>query len=401
MRRINWHYDEIDDIHFDTEDPYNNYEESLPRKTNICFIIPDFGSGGAQRVMSNLANRFVSSDHQVTILCFHSEKEGSEPFYQLDKRIMMLYLPETFKRNRKRIFKNAKMARKIFKEINAELIIAFLLPVSMYAFFATRFSKMKFVVSERNDPKETIKYKHWKSIRNYVFRHADGCVFQTEDAQKYYGRAVRHKSAVISNPMILYNDCQDIILSRDRSNRIVCVGRYDPQKNHPLLIKAFARLVKKYPDFTLEIYGRDFHGYQQTLEKLIDDLQLCGKVKLMGAHNDLHNMIYDAKMSVLASNYEGMPNALLETVALGIPSIATDCPIGGSAKIIGNDENGLLIRMNDEDQLLEKMIFLVENPERADELAANGRRGKDKYSIEKIYLEWKSLIKKTTGLNLR
>ena len=380
---------------------YDEYEELPCKNVNVCFIIPDFGSGGAQRVMGNLANRFASAGHQVSILCFHSEREGTPPFYQLDERIRMLYLPETFKRNRKRIFKNAKMARKIFNEIQADLVIAFLLPVSMYAFFATRFSKIKFIVSERNDPKETIKYKYWKPIRNYVFRHAYGCVFQTEDAQKYYGRAVLHKSAVISNPMILYNDCKDIVLSCNRSNRIVCIGRYDPQKNHPLLIRAFSRFVKKYPEYTLEIYGRDFHGYQQTLENLIAELNLTGKVKLMGAHSDLHNLIYDAKMSVLASNYEGMPNALLETVALGIPSIATDCPIGGSAKIIGNDENGILIKMNDEDQLLEKMIWLVENPDKADEISANGRRGKDKYSIEKIYAEWKALIKKTTGLNLR
>ena len=399
MRR---RYYDYEDMHRRFENNlYDIYEGLLAQKIHICFIIPDFGSGGAQRVMGNLANRFAIAGHQVSILCFHSRKEGGAPFYQLDQRIKMLYLPESFKRNRKRILKNAHMARKIFKEIGAQLVIAFLLPVSMYAFFATRFSQIKFIVSERNDPKETIKYKYWKPIRNYVFRHADGCVFQTEDAQKYYGRAVRDKSAVISNPMILYNDCKDVILSQNRSHRVICIGRYDFQKNHPLLIKVFSRFVKKYPDYTLEIYGRDFHGYQKILENLIHEYGMDGKVKLMGAHSDLHNMIYDAKMSVLASNYEGMPNALLETVALGIPSIATDCPIGGSAKIIGNDENGILISMNDEDQLFEKMVYLIENPDYADQLAANGRRSKDQYSIEKIYSEWKTIIRKTTGFNLR
>ena len=366
--------------------------------TNICFIIPDFGSGGAQRVMSNLANRFASDGHQVSILCFHSQQEGNAPFYQLDSRIKVLYLPSSFKRNRKRIIKNAHMARKIFKEIGAELVIAFLLPVTMYAYFATRFSKIKLIVSERNDPRETIRYKYWKPIRNYVFHHADGCVFQTKEAQRYYGKAVNNKSAVISNPLILFNDCKDLIPSRQRSARIVCVGRYDPQKNHLMLIRAFSRFLKKYPDYILEIYGRDFHGYQQVMTDMIGELKLDGKVKLMGACDNLHNLIYDAKMSVLASNYEGMPNALMETVALGIPSIATDCPIGGSAKIIKNNENGILIRMNDEDELVEKMIYLVEHPDCADQLSANGRKIAKQYTIEKIYSEWKALISKTTGL---
>lgn len=373
----------------------------MKNKKNICFIIPDFGSGGAQRVMCNLANRFARAGHKVSILCFHSEQEGTAPFYPLDTGVEMLYLPDSFKRNRKRIFKNAKMARTIFKEIGAELVIAFLLPVSMYAFFATRFSNIKFIVSERNDPRKTIKYKHWKFIRNYVFRHADGCVFQTEDAKKYYGRTIERKSAVISNPMVLHNDCNEVILSNDRSNRIVCIGRYDPQKNHLLLIRAFSHFVKRYPEYVLEIYGRDFHNYQQVLEGCIAKLGLKEKVILMGAHNDLHNKIYDAKMSVLASNYEGMPNALLETVALGIPSIATNCPIGGSAKIIGDNENGILINMDDEEQLLEKMIYLVENPDYADKLSNRGRLIKDTYSIDKIYAQWKMLIKKTTGFDLR
>lgn len=364
---------------------------------SVCFMIPDFGSGGAQRVMANLMNSFAKAGYRVCLFCF--QPEPIESFYELDPKIEFYTLPPDYKKKRRNILKCAHITRRVLKDINPDIIIPFLIPVNLYSFFATRFTKIRFICSERNDPKSAIRYPEWLYIRNYVFRHADGCVFQTRDAMEYFGRRVARHSSIIENPMILNNTDDTVIKAEDREKRIVCVARYDPQKNHAMMINAFSRFHEKHPDYVLEIYGRDFN-YQSTMEDMIKKHKMDNHIKIMGPRHHIHDTIYRASISVLPSNWEGMPNALLESVALGVPSIATDCPIGGARQIIEDGVNGYLIPVGDEDALVDRMNTLVECPMIADTFSVNGRKIRDRFDAKKIYKQWLELIDRTTDLSL-
>src|SRR5699024_9689750 len=104
--------------------------------------------------------------------------------------------------------------------------------------------------------------------------------------------------------------------------------------------------------------------------------------------NNIIECIKDAEIFVLPSNSEGMPNSLIEAMALGIPSIATDCPIGGSAEIIKNNQNGLLIKMNEESELIKAMELLIDNLEIREKVNKKANKIIKEYEGKKVCSEW-------------
>ena len=148
---------------------------------------------------------------------------------------------------------------------------------------------------------------------------ADGCVFQTKQAQDYYKNILRCESIVLRNP--LNPDFKVSPYSGQRKKKIVTMGRLSEEKNQALLIRAFAKIADKYPEYMVEIYGDG--PLHDELDQLIQKVGMEGRVLLMGRKNNVQQYIQDASVFVLCSNSEGMPNALLEAMALGLPSIAT------------------------------------------------------------------------------
>ena len=171
-----------------------------------------------------------------------------------------------------------------------------------------------------------------------------------------------------------------------RKKKIVCTARLSPEKNQAFLIKTFALIKDKYPEYKLEIYGEG--PCRNDLQKLIDDLNVNSCVRLMGRKHDIIKYIQDASVFVLPSNSEGMPNALLEAMALGIPCISTDCPIGGPADIIDDGVNGILIPMNDQNALIEAIDKIISNQIFANKLSKNASLVTSKFDTDIICKEW-------------
>ena len=144
----------------------------------------------------------------------------------------------------------------------------------------------------------------------------------------------------------------------ERKKVFAAVGRLEPQKNFPMLIKAFSEFHKEEKDYQLIIYGE---GKERTnLEKLIKQLNLEGSVSLPGRNKDVLNAINDSAAFILSSDYEGMPNALIEAMCMGMPVISTDCPSGGPRELIENQENGILIPVGDEDALVDALFSIID-----------------------------------------
>lgn len=179
-------------------------------------------------------------------------------------------------------------------------------------------------------------------------------------------------------------------MGRGERKKIVAVGRFTTQKNFPMLIRAFSEFHKKHSEYELVIYGE---GELRTeYMKLIDELGLAYFVKLPGYVSDVNERMRSAAMYVSASNFEGISNAMLEALAMGVPSVCTDCPVGGAAMVIQDGRNGILIPVGDEQALYQQMCHLVENCEYAENLAQNALDIKNEYSIEMIANRWFKIV---------
>ncbi|HHU55795.1 MAG TPA: glycosyltransferase family 4 protein [Acholeplasmataceae bacterium] len=365
------------------------------RKSNrILFIISSLGTGGAERVVSELANYFCNKNNKVSILLL----SRNDISYELNKNIKIIYGSNQINgKNRiSDFFLRINLIRKYIRLIQPNITISFLSTINIYSCLAIGFSKNKLIVSERNDPKKSPSERIKRLVRNIVYYLSDGYVFQTNEARNYFYSKIKNKGIVISNP--IKPNLPDVYIG-ERTKRIVAVGRLEAQKNYPLLIKAFYLISNEFKDYIVEIYGE---GQERSeLSKLINELNLNNRVLLMGRHSDVHERIKDASLYVLSSDYEGMPNALMEAMALGLPCIATNCSGGGPKTLITNGVNGILVSIDDEVSLSTQMAFVLQNNQIGIRLSKKASLVRDEYSIDIVGSKWLDYITKIVGSNNR
>lgn len=350
----------------------------------IIIVTVSLGNDGAERVLTLLANEFVNN-YDVTVIQTKPGTYGNS--YTSDERIKFLNFEYNGENSIKRYFVEIKLLRSYLKERKNAVIISFLSQSIFETVIARIGLKNKVIVSERNDPRRCPIHRSQRIIRDAVFRLADVCVFQTEMVQKLFPKSVQRKSVVIPNPV--NPNLQEPYIGV-RSHRIVTACRLHPQKNLFMLLDAFSMFCKKHPDYILDIYGKG------TLEKELKDkankLGLSNKVVFHGFVEDIHEKIEMASMYVCSSDYEGISNSILEAMALGIPTISTDCPIGGSKLLIDQNRNGILVPVNDANKLCEAMMKIACDKDFADRISANAVQVRNKYSIERIAKSWENLF---------
>ena len=351
----------------------------------MLLCIPQLKKGGAERVICNLANYFVKSNSVI----LYSMKEYS-PAYKIDQNVK-LYIHKTtttnvIKENLARI----KEVKNIIKNEKIDIILSFLPQAAFLSLISRGIrKKTKVIISVRNDPKVEYKKVIFKILMRLLYPKADAFVFQTQDARDYFPKSIQQKSTIIPNSLN-----KDFMVQRPSHNRekvIVSVGRLFEQKNHLLLIKAFEEFDKKVSGYKLLILGEG--PLYPKLSDCINNKKINDKVILMGQVDDIKEKIYNATIFVLSSNYEGMPNALMEAMALGIPCVSTDCPCGGPKQLINNGENGYLVPVNDYKGLSEKMIELASNKETRIKFSNNAIKTMEKYNPEIINKKWIDYIK--------
>ena len=243
--------------------------------------------------------------------------------------------------------------------------------------------KNRVVVSERNDPAQYPASKTYRKFRDICFRLADACVFQTEDAKRYFSRGVQKKGVVIPNPI---NDKIPEFDNLGRKKIVMSTGRLKEQKNYPMLIRAFAKFLDHFPDYTLEIYGE---GNQiNELIALTRKLDVEKKVSFKKFTDDIWPLMARASMFVMSSNYEGISNSMLEALAIGLPTICTDCPVGGARQMIDDGINGLLVPVGDVDALAKAMVSVASNEDFAKKLGDNAHKIRQKYPLNVIASKW-------------
>ncbi|TCL59418.1 glycosyltransferase involved in cell wall biosynthesis [Kineothrix alysoides] len=369
-------------------------------KRKIAFHLNCLEQGGAERVVSNLANQFAKEGYEVLIATqWYGENE-----FQIDERIRRVHVGLTEEDEKKsramQFFLKISHLKAFMKEEKPDVLIAFAQRANYRALMASFFMRVPVIISVRTDP-----MGHYDALSDKIqipllFPRAAGCVFQTEGQREFFAPFLQKKSRIILNP--LHDKYIGVPKPLSRTKEVVQSGRLVDFKNQPMLLRAFIQVHKKHPDYTLKIYGPDsFDGTREILEGIIEENHAEDYIKLMGGSDSLEKDLTDAAVYAFSSDWEGMPNALLEAMALGLPIVATDCPCGGPRTIMKNGINGLLIEIKDQKALEEGINKLIENPEYAEELGDNARKICEIANSKAIFEQWRDYIEEICSKSKR
>lgn len=291
---------------------------------------------------------------------------------------------------RSNFFRSVRTLRKCIKELKPECVISFLLDANVLNTLACLGLKTKSVICERSDPFKPRYYK--LKILRPLFRLAKGGVFQLPKVAEFYSN-INAPVAVIPNPVI--KPAIRVASFDNRSDVVVTVGRIDTeQKRHDVLIRAFSIFSKKNPDYCLHIYGNGHNPKDvDSIKLLIKQLNLESKIILKGVTDSPQDVIKKAKFFVLTSDFEGIPNSLIEAMSIGLPCISTDCRPGGAAFLINDGVNGLLVPCGNEEMIAEKMHFLANNSSDADRIGLAATGIAETYSEDKVAGLWDKYLR--------
>lgn len=362
----------------------------------VLFHIHSLSRGGAERVMSVLINDFAADGIEVVLVTLWRDKVE----YPISDKVRRIVLDEQVAgqdnaskvTRAKTVLHRYTGLRKVIKDEKPDIVVTFCNKANFRAAIAMKGIDTPLLVSVRNNPDKD--YAPFKRQTKIMEKRANGCVFQTEDAAKFFSERLIKQSRTIWNPIDeKYLTAQKREINDKTVKRIVTAGRISAQKNQLMLVKAFNRIKEQYPQAIIDIYGGDFKdGSKEKIEQYIKDNNLTSKVHFAGLSGQIEKDIRDAYMFVLPSDYEGMPNALIEAMALGIPVISTDCPCGGPKSIIEDGKNGYLVPVGDDEAMAKAMTELLADEKKADQIGAEATKIIESVKTDTICTQWKEYI---------
>ena len=362
---------------------------------NVVFLTNSVGYGGAEKIMNFVTDYLSTCGHTVTIVNYDTVQSDIAKYPQsLNSSVRVITLDgDDNKSHLSRILKT----RSITKEVQADVILAFTMFPNFYAKIISMLTGVPSIMSERGDPNITFTDNPKDKFIRYVINKSKGAVFQTEYAAKYYSKQLQKRGIVIPNPIFLSGTDIPLVGIKERDKTVVSVGRLqNVQKRYDIMLYAFKDFSNKYTDYTLKLYGS---GEDEAfIRELICKLELTDKVVLMGAIKNPINHIYNAGMFLITSDYEGIPNALLEAMAAGLPVVATDCTPGGARMLITNNENGQLVPLRDVKAITEALIKYASDLDFANKCANNAKNVLNIYDPAKIGAQWVTYISRIAGL---
>lgn len=360
----------------------------------LLFILPTICGGGAERVATMIANILVEK-HMVNILCIES---GSVNDYRIKDNVRVIeagYIPKRGHKARavfsfiSNFWSMYKFTVGYFNEYSPDIIISFLPKTDFISYLIKKSRRCVWISSERNDPWQRSRIE--RSILNYIYKKTDCLVCQTKIVKDYYENCGVKTTTVIANPI---TDPPIVTKGKIRSRYgkfAVAIGRLDPQKNYRLLIEAYIYANKQVnKDYKLLIVGEG-PSYMD-LKEVILDRGVENKVILEGRKSNIYDYLADADFFVMSSNYEGMPNALLEAMSMELPVICTDVKTGVAHELI-DDTNGFVVPVGDREALSYAIIQMMEMNEKERQNMGKVSAQKVKHMRADIIVnEWEKLL---------
>lgn len=343
-----------------------------PEKKKVLILIDSIGRAGAQRVASNLAAGLA--DKCNVVLMTYREKENT---YRIDPRVHLICMPKYYYGRQERL--HIRYLRNVKRVYQIDVSLSMLHTMNCLNVYTK--GRDRVIVSERNNPR--LAYPDTYQKCREIYDQADHVIFQTEEVRSMFSETARAHSSVLPNPVSVTCYAENI-----RKPRIVNAARLHKNKNQELLIRAFAKFLPGHSGYTLSFYGDG--PEEAALKKLAGELGIDDRVIFHGNVPDIHEQIADAGIFVLSSNTEGMPNALLEAMMMGLPCISTNCT--GSKEVILDGVNGLLTEMGNVQALADAMAYMADHPEEADRMRKEAMKTAEAFRKEKVMALWERLV---------
>tara|TARA_R110000744_G_scaffold189596_8_gene308695 strand:- start:33 stop:1130 length:1098 start_codon:yes stop_codon:yes gene_type:complete len=360
------------------------------KKPKITFIIYSLSLGGAERVLSTLANNLIKN-YEVSVITIAE----IDSFYNLDSEIKVT---SCIKENRKGswliepLYRNYLILKKInviVKENNTDLIISFMTTANVLGTLIGLLNKVPVIISERTNPYHQRIPKIWDLLRTITYRFSDVLVVQTETIKKFFDKKISTKKLIIlPNPISIELTNKRFLTDQSQKKNIVLsVGRLNSLKAFDMLIKAFAQTNHTNWELWIAGDGQEHNN----LQKLINELELNDHVKLLGLVKDIYKLYNISKIFAFSSTYEGFPNVLIEAMHFGLACVSTDCPTGPS-ELIKNGENGYLVPVGDIDEMRDKLSSLMKEQSKIKQFGEKSIITVQRYEEEKVVEQWKEVI---------
>lgn len=353
----------------------------------LLFVVSSIAieGGGASKMLVWVANQFAKDGNDVTI---YTHKVQNGPFFHIEPSIEVVsHTPQ----DNKCWLYPIPHVRRLIKQKMPNLVISFMSDSNFYCDVAKIFTGVPVCIGERSDPAEVESQPLKFKIAMWLTRLADGATFQLQQAADYY-TWLKCPKQIIANP-VAEAKAHVVKPFVERKNEICCSSRLEFfQKRQDVLIKAFHLVVQSHPEMKLRLIGNG--PSMDEAKSLINELGLTDKVMLSGQIKDPIISMVDSKLFVLSSDFEGIPNALTEAMAAGLPCVSTDVKPGGARLLIENQKNGMIVPCNDPKAMADAIIYFLEHPDEADRMGKEAQKITNRFSEEKIYNQWKIFVSK-------
>ena len=358
----------------------------------LLYLVPNVNNeGGVARVLAIKTYYLIEKwNYQIDFL---TQNNGSFPhFYNFNKKIG--FHDMLLKGNPIQFILNYK--RKLNEQIellNPDIIVvcdngfkAFLLPFILKTKIPVVLeihSSLSVVEKENDSIFNLIGTQFSILFKKLAARNFDNFVVETPESIKEWNIS---NGIIIPNPLWFYTDK----LAKLNSKKVIAVGRHVYEKGFDRLLYIWKKIVKKHPDWHLDIYGK--FSDDLSLQKLTSELNLTNSVSFYNPTNDIVSKYQENSIYLMTSRFEGFGMVLIEAMATGLPCIAYDCPCGPRA-IIENKSDGFLIKNGNESDYIEAVLFLINNESKRIEMGKNAKQKSLNYNIDTIMPLWDSLFK--------
>jgi GalNAc-alpha-(1->4)-GalNAc-alpha-(1->3)-diNAcBac-PP-undecaprenol alpha-1,4-N-acetyl-D-galactosaminyltransferase len=357
----------------------------------VTLVIYGLTGGGAERVMSIIANYWVNKGWDVTLLML--VPPTTQSFFPLDPRIQLKSLDVAGKSANRlaaigNTWKRVQVLRRAIIASKPDVVISFMNSVNVYTILACLRSKIPVIVSEHMYPGTNDANKIWQLIMKLTYRYADLVTVLTQNALPFYPAKEGYRAIVMPNPVVapVRSVSEDQLL---QSPSLIAIGRLHHQKGFDLLLKAFHKIHAKHPDWQITILGEG--SLRSELEQLRSQLKLTDSVHLPGLVSNVPEYLNQADLFVMPSRFEGFPMALCEAMAFGLPVLSADC-LSGPRDIIEDGVNGVLVQTEDIDALAMGLDKLMSDPAKRKQLADNAPNILDQFGVEQVMNIWQEAI---------
>lgn len=363
---------------------------------HIMLVISSLGPGGAERVLSQMANYWQTRGNAITLVTLDSIQSD---FYPLNPGIQRIALG--LKKDSEGIFRalgnniqRIVSLRNAFRRSAPHVVISFIDTVNVLTIVAGMGLHIPIIVSERTDPRHHRIGGPWQRLRRILYPKAAAVVVQTPGVCTWIRNEMPRVNAVnIPNPARTALGGRNDEFVFPIGHNVVAIGRLSREKGFDLSIEAFAQCAAEFPAWNLIIFGEG--NERVSLESLVAKHTLGHRIYLPGLIREPMLVLPTADIFVLSSHFEGFPNALIEAMACGLAAIATDCP-SGPGEIIQNYSNGILVPLNNVDELAKAMKALMGDALLRKTLGQKASEVKNRFSEEKVLAKWEDLLDQLT-----